>query len=149
MSQPSLSPVPERGVYVLDRDYSVWWRRHKVVVPAFFRTDGASIPRLAWSAIYSPWHPRVVGAAVAHDWVYWNHQMARDEADRMLKDLLLRNGAGMIKAEAMYRAVRICGGGYWPNDDEDLKSMSDLYRLRKDSHRIEEYHFPADVLRVA
>ena len=144
MHQPNLSPVPDSGLYVLNEDYAT--EEYNTVVPAYFLTDGASIPVLARIFIYDPFHPLVMGPAINHDWGYHNHYLPRQEIDDIFYDQLIANGANRIKALAMYQAVRKFGGGYWDNDPEDIRKLNILYCLCKDSPRFNEYNFPVEAL---
>ena len=140
--QPKLSPVPGRDQYCLTEDYPVKFDGIKILVPAFFIFDGASIPYLLQSVIYSAFHPRVMAPALVHDWLYLNHQVDRETADRILYELLLQNGANGIKALLMLQGVRMFGGLAWENNERDRAKIATLYCLAVQSPRFGEYHFP-------
>ena len=142
MNQPSLSPVPEKDLFVVDYDFVVKLDNLNIVVPGYFLTDGASIPKIARPFTYEPFHPRVLAAAVVHDWLYHNHQFTREKTDKILYDLLIINHANDIKAGMIHEAVRRFGGWYWDNDPDDMVKLAQLYCLAKKSPRFTEYHFP-------
>ena len=60
LKQPSLTPVPDQNKYELSRDYEIEVMGVDIVVPKFFRYDGASIPAPAWQFTFSPFHPDVM-----------------------------------------------------------------------------------------
>lgn len=97
-----------------------------LIIPAGYRFDGASIPRAAWSAIgYTPFHPRVVGAALPHDFLYEQEgPCSRRVADDIFLDILLEDGVPESDALLMYRAVRTFGRMFWL--DEEDKALGNV-----------------------
>lgn len=98
----------------------------RIVVPAGFVTDLASIPRLVWS-IYPPDGPWVK-AAVVHDFLYdtqgdgcwWrtcgverNPPYSRREADRILLEGMADRGIGWLERHVIWLAVRLGGYAGW------------------------------------
>ncbi|MOA12474.1 hypothetical protein D3C78_1324690 [compost metagenome] len=85
-----------------------------VVVPAGYRTDLASVPRIAWSLV-----PRDEEAArrasVLHDYLYTDltARFTRQEADRIFHDALLEDGMPRALAWLLWCAVRVGGRGNW------------------------------------
>lgn len=88
--------------------------RRLVEVPQGYRTDLASVPRLAWRIV-----PRDFGPArrpaVVHDYIYTHqtHRFSKAQADRMFYEALLEEGVSKPLAWLMYAAVRIGGRGNW------------------------------------
>ena len=115
-------PNPQTRMYKVAESVS----RNGITVPAGFEYDGASIPRSCWSIIGSPFAPEFMTAAVFHDWLYYTHTLNREDADQVLYDLLRENGVGSVKAGIIHRAVRMFGGAYWPNTNEDKEKMESL-----------------------
>lgn len=115
-------PNPQTRMYKVAESVS----RNGITVPAGFEYDGASIPRPCWSIIGSPFAPEFMTAAVFHDWLYYTHTLNREDADQVLYDLLRENGVGAVKAGVIHRAVRMFGGAYWPNTNEDKEKMESL-----------------------
>jgi hypothetical protein len=72
--EESEAPLPERC-------------RTRIVVPAGFRTDFASIPRLFWPLIGHP-AGRYAQAASLHEWLYRNHLVSRAESDRIFHEAM-------------------------------------------------------------
>jgi len=142
VNQPSISSVPDKDLYVVDDDFVVKLTTVKIVVPCYFLTDGASVPKACRPFTYEPFHPRVMAAAVTHDWLYHTHQVDREQADKIFYDLMIINHANQVKARLMYEAVRRFGGWYWDNDPDDIVKLAQLYCLARKSPRFQEYHFP-------
>ena len=82
---------------------------HRVVVPAGYRFDGASIPRCLWSLIGSPFEPSLMLAACVHDW-YCEHTadcyQTRVIGDAVFLALLARAGVPRWRRILMYLGVR-------------------------------------------
>jgi len=149
MHQPSLCPVPQHDKYYLLNDYPVKYGNIKITVPAMFIFDGASIPWFAWLSTYTPFHPDVMGPAVVHDWLYLNHQTVRNVADEIFYDLLILNGANIVKSKLMYKAVKLAGKTYWKHDRQDYDKLLQLYILTRTRPNFKEYHFPLGAVDVA
>lgn len=83
---------------------------HVVRIPQGYTFDGASIPRVMWSIVGSPFEPDYMLAACVHDW-YCEH--AKCYFDRVIGDnvflLLLARTQTVprLRQVAMYMAVRL------------------------------------------
>ena len=146
MQQPRMSPIPERGLWCNDFDFGVFIRGVHILVPGFFCIDGASIPRYLWSLVYHPFDAKIILAALVHDWLYWNHQVSKEEADLIFLDLLIANGVNPYTAYLMYQAVAAFGDSSWTLKEAEKPLLLMLYILIKDSPRFKEYHFPVEAL---
>ena len=137
-----MTPVPYPRVeplggnrYRLFEAYAYVWTKdgasYRLVVPAGFTSDLASVPRLLWFVI----SPFDLGAAVVpHDWVYANagrlppsswqawrggdwaddeRVWTRREADRLFGRLMREVGVSRWKRRAAYLAVRLFGFLVW------------------------------------
>ena len=82
-----------------------------IVVPAGFITDGASIPRFAWSIIGGPMSGKYVAAAILHDWLYHIQTFSRKKSDLIFLKAMAVLGVTRLKRKTIYWAVRI--GGRW------------------------------------
>lgn len=85
-----------------------------LVVPAFFVTDFASVPRLpiAYSIVGNTSHE----AAVLHDWLYspkCKEPCDRAQADAVLYEAALISGAPKWKAYLIWLAVRLFGSQFY------------------------------------
>lgn len=72
-------------------------------------TNGASIPRIGWSLIGSPFTGRYRLATAIHDGEYIHAQEAghtKDMVDDAMREAMLFEGAHRVKAWAMYSAVK-------------------------------------------
>ena len=83
-------------------------------IPAGFKTDFASTPRLMWR-ICPPAHGLYVWAAVVHDAFYRvpTYNLTRKRADKIFLGVMKFSGVPLWKRHMMYRAVRMFGGGSW------------------------------------
>ena len=85
----------------------------KIVVPIDFVSDGASIPKLAYSIIGGPWTGRYAEAAIIHDWLYFSQTTTRKQADIIFIKAMRVLGVSWWRRIAMYRAVRTFGWIPW------------------------------------
>ena len=85
-----------------------------VLVQVGYRTDLASVPRLAWRIVPRD-HGPARRPAVLHDHIYTDqtHRFSKAEADRIFYEALLDEGVGPVLAWLMYTAVRLGGRGNW------------------------------------
>jgi hypothetical protein len=119
------------GVWYLDQSYTRETSIGTVTVPAGFKWDGASVPRILWSII--PAWGSYSGAALVHDWLYRSHlvtscassrkKVTKQQADRVFYELMLKDGVAKSKAWAMWQAVALCGGKAWSQNDGDDETM--------------------------
>lgn len=82
----------------------------RIVVPAGFVTDFASVPRLPLA--YYIAGGRGVKSATLHDHLY-TEKREREWADRVLREALVAEGEPRLIADAMYAAVRAGGGSHY------------------------------------
>jgi hypothetical protein len=83
----------------------------RLVVPAGFRTDYASVPRFFWR-IFPP-AGRHGRAAVLHDWLYVEGTCPRFFADAMFRVAMETLGVPLWQRFLMYAAVRAFGWRYF------------------------------------
>lgn len=87
---PYSVPSVETGKYELTVPLSVWALGEEwFTVPTGFCSDGASIPRLLWRAVGTPFQPAFLRAAFAHDWAYRMGLMTRARADELFRVMLV------------------------------------------------------------
>lgn len=108
-----IAPEPERGTYRLYAPAVYETSEGKVTVPGGFETDGASIPRFAWLTTGTPFDPRHIRAAVAHDHMYRVNGVTRLEADKIFRAILLEDGVAPYQAWKMFLALRVGGWVAW------------------------------------
>ena len=97
--------------FILEKDYRYMIGDKLIHIPAGFKSDLASVPRVFRNIIntYGEDHTK---AAVIHDWLYRNGYklgVSRKEADEIFLEVMKEQGAGFFKRQLMYRAVRIFG----------------------------------------
>lgn len=137
--QPVLTQVSDRDFRLVE-DYEYYWIHentlYKIVVPAGFVTDIASVPRPAWGFILpTGLH---TAAAVLHDFLYrtnkpsgltkysyyfrfkddhWEdisyHQWSRKDCDRLFIRVMREAGTAKWKRRLMFLSVRLAGWWGW------------------------------------
>ena len=81
-------------------------------IPAYFVSDGASIPRSCWSLLgATPFDPRLIKAAGVHDYLLATGLGDKETADKLFYALLLKAGVDKTTASLMYEAVDRFGRG--------------------------------------
>jgi len=140
LNQPHMVPVRTvdgKEMYRLEADYTFSWFAEstgwKLVVPAGFISDGASVPRVgALLGIYPDGLHRA--AALVHDWLYrWRGEVppeqflkndghgwvpvrvgwTRAQVDKLFANMLAVAGVGRARRRLMYLAVRAVGWLFW------------------------------------
>ena len=91
-----------------------------IEVPVGFISDGASIPRIFWTIIGSPWSGKYAKAAVIHDFLYVRQFYTRKKSDLIFLEGMKVLGVSWWKRKAMYWAVRIASGIPW-NKYKEMK----------------------------
>jgi len=81
--QPVYNEISKNLEYQSVKDYQIIFKKNTIIVPIFFSYDGATIPPMFWQSIYSNFDPIVMTPALIHDWLYSNHQINRDETDKL------------------------------------------------------------------
>ncbi len=83
-----------------------------IKVPAGFKFDFASIPRIFWTFIGGP-TGRYGPAALCHDYLYFTQTTKRSYADGVFLNAMKSLGVGWIKRRLMWVAVRSAGWIPW------------------------------------
>lgn len=91
--------------------------RRRIIVPAGFVTDFASVPRLP--IIYMATGDTAHAPAVVHDWLYSAGQVRRSTADRVFLEAMQAVGVPWLRRRAMYAAVRLLGGSHYRRTPPD------------------------------
>lgn len=126
-AQPA-PPPPESVPVLADGDQEYWvlmtdmlWEigdsGQRLVIPAGFVTDFASIPKILWSTGLTP-TGRYGRAAIIHDFLYWAQGCSREQSDRLLVIAMKESGVGTIEENLIYSGVSIGGAKPW---DENKK----------------------------
>ena len=118
-----LIPQPDGELYLVAEDYEVYVEckdyKGKIIVPAGFRTDLASVPKALWSII--PNSGKHTFAAVAHDYLYANNRkssngifdFSRANCDEIFYNKMRHYQVGKLKARTMWLAVRTFGWQFY------------------------------------
>lgn len=91
-----------------DCDLVVYWRGLRITILRGYYTDGASIPKAAWSIVGHPWE-EYLPAAIPHDALYNAEVFPRATCDLCFHDLMRALNVEPIRMHAMYYAVRSLG----------------------------------------
>ena len=91
------------------------WNGKEVIVPRYFKSDGASVPRFFWRLVFPSSDTKAIRAAFAHDYIYRMHPdgWTKEDADRMFHDLLIADGVSKFRAWLAYKGVSWFGGWAW------------------------------------
>ena len=118
-----LSPVCIKAFkeyeYKICHDIELMINGEKYVIPANFKTDLASIPKIIWPVL-SPAHSSLMVPAIVHDWFYrMTGDFTRLQTDLIFYQLLRDYGVSKLQANAIYYAVRAFGGAFY----HDIKTI--------------------------
>lgn len=120
-SQFSLRPpdVADQGLkglteFVVIKEYTwlIGLTEGKVVIPAGFVTDYASIP--SWAAHFGfPKRGPYDAAAAIHDYFYWMQKCSRRQADKLMRIAMKESDVDWFRRNVIYFMVRIFGHFAW------------------------------------
>ena len=110
-----IRPLPKDDCYELVEPLRFWVDYIECEIPAGFVSDGASIPKMFWSIITSPFHPKVIRRAFQHDYLYRVHIVSRKIADIKFKEGLVLDGFPEETTETMFSALRWFGKSAYTN----------------------------------
>ena len=101
-------PIPGEDCYELMEDLRFWVNGKEEIVPFGYRAK-ASIPRICYTILVSPFDPRVIRGGFIHDYLYDTGLCDRKTADLKLKEVLLNDKLDEESAETIYFTVRRVG----------------------------------------
>lgn len=119
---PVVKPLPKENMYVTLASINVVYvddqgETRSVHIPEGYRTDGATIPKVFYSTIGTPFSPKFLRAAIVHDFMcnVYDGKISNIDRDQVTVDLmsdlffdLLRlDGVSLPKALTMEAAVRL------------------------------------------
>lgn len=108
-----LRPNPDgRNMTVVEQFSYTDWNGHTLTAVPGFVSDGATIPRAAWSIIGGPWDGKYRQAAVIHDVGCETHKFSWKITDRMFYEAMIDSQVPQYLALTMYYAV-LTGGPRW------------------------------------
>ena len=109
-------------IVVKQLEYRIGDTQDKIVVPAGFVTDLASIPRAFWGPpLFLTPAGQYSRASIIHDYLYWTQKCTRDQADRLLVIAMKESRVSDLDEEAIYNGVHIGGEMAWNNNATDLR----------------------------
>lgn len=108
-------PLPKDDCYELVEPLVFWVDYNRYVVPAGFVSDGASIPKIFWPVITSPFNPKIIRGAIIHDYLYRVHVVSRRVADEKLRSVIISDGFPKETSETVFSAVRVGGKSAYKN----------------------------------
>lgn len=98
--------------------------KFRIHVKKGMTTDGASIPRILWTAIGSPFIGKYRKASIIHDALYRSHALSKKDSDRVFLDIMKSLGVGTIKRYLIFGGVFTFGWFSYAN-----KSKSEIEDL--------------------
>jgi hypothetical protein len=111
------------AILMEDMAYQIGDTSERIIVPAGFVTDWASIPRPLWTFGLAPFG-QYTRAAIIHDYLYWSHKCTRDQANRLLVIAMKESEVGAFDVGIIYGGVSAGGGSAWQsNADEKKKGL--------------------------
>ena len=121
----SITPVPtvsftdhQHAMLFDDLEYEVNTTGEKIIVPAGFVTDYASIP-LSVRQYFEVGGQAYQYPAIVHDWLYWSQTTTREEADRIFDEAMKDSGVGSVKRSTIWAAVRAGGDSAWESNRKE------------------------------
>ena len=112
----SLGCSPHGDHYITDAPlylaFDIGWKSWEECVPVDYDWDGASLPRIFWRILGTPFDPRTMRASCVHDYLYWTQPCTRAEADAVLRAIMILDGCSHLRANLYWLGVRI--GGWIP-----------------------------------
>lgn len=96
------SPLPGENMYILTKAFKFG----DYVIPKGYKWDGATIPRVFWALVGSPFQPKLMRASLVHDFLYFRNDVTAKCTDQTFRKVLLIDGVTPLVAKTMYWAVR-------------------------------------------
>ena len=134
MEELSVKKVGEQAYVLLD-DLEVESLGYRIKVLKGFDFDAASIPKVFWSIIGSPFTGNYTTPAAIHDGLYAGEILDRKVCDDIFLDLMKQYKVSYARRYTMYWAVRLGGGKVWKEhtEKEVLKYKGYCIAVKEDS----------------
>ncbi len=114
--------------------YVIGATQDRIVVPAGFVTDMASIPQAFWGfPLFLTPNGQYSRAAIIHDYLYWSQQCSRDQADRLLVIAMKESSVGAFDEAVIYQGVHRFGLEAWRVNANDRRGG--VPRVLEPQHR--------------
>lgn len=108
---------PFTAILTEDMVYEIGSTNERIVIPAGFVTDFASIPRPLWS--YLPPTGDYKLAAVVHDYLYWMQPCTKEQSDNLFAIAMAEQGVSSIARAVVYGGVVAGGSASWDANRRD------------------------------
>ena len=119
-------------------EYVIGSTSTKIIVPAGFVTDLASIPKWFWGPpLFLTPAGQYSRASIIHDYLYWTQKCTREQADRLLVIAMKESSVKKFDENTIYDGVQDFGGSAWKSNAADRQRG--LPRILP-----KEYRRPAD-----
>ena len=118
MEELSVKKVGKQ-TYILLEDIIVNSLGYQIKLLKGFDFDAASIPKMFWSIIGSPFTGNYTTPAAIHDGLYAGEILDRKICDGIFLDLMKQYKVGYLKRYVMYLAVRLGGGKVWKEHNQE------------------------------
>lgn len=105
----------------VDTDGFIWTAEEGAII------NGASIPRVLWSVMGSPFVGFYREPSAMHDAYYKSRIMDKYDVDKMFYEAMQENGVSHIKADLMYQAVKMTGADWEEYDNRNEEEDDDEY----------------------
>lgn len=103
----------------------------EITVKAGFISDMASIPKMFWGIIGSPFEGKYRKAALIHDGLYGSHWLTKKESDALFLEMMKVNGVSWLKRYTMYYAVKWFGNGAWNKPKKKIEKVKTLVEVKR------------------
>jgi hypothetical protein len=107
----------QNSVLMEDLVYRVGTTNFVITVPKGFVTDFASTPRAIWAVL--PPTDKYQLAAIVHDFLYWDQQCTRAQADALLRVAMSESNVAATTRDVIWRAVQNFGGTAWTTNAQE------------------------------
>ena len=105
--------------YLLLEDITVNSLGYEIKLLKGFDFDAASIPKIFWSIIGSPFTGNYTTPAAIHDGLYAGEVLDRKVCDDIFLDLMKQYKVSYVIRYAMYWAVRLGGAKVWKEHNQE------------------------------
>ena len=121
-------------IVVTPLEYRIGDTADKIVVPAGFVTDLASVPSAFWGPpLFLTPAGQYSRAAIIHDYLYWSQKCTREQADRLLVIAMKESRVSTVDEVTIYEGVHVGGDKAW--SDNARNAIRGLPRILPEAYR--------------
>ena len=106
-------PYPNGDTFITLEEHRFVYNGSMHVIPAGYRSDGASVPRFFWRILSPKIDPHTLDPSVEHDYIYEHAIGSRCVADKYYLVRLIEYGYPVWKSILTFYAVRFFGGTHY------------------------------------